>query len=174
MSRALGVGRGQQSHSLRSSWSLVSYLGPRPCGDSDKMKSGQNGQRTKNCATQKGLMSTWQRGGSEGHCGCLCTSEGLSRVQERNHDLQGPRGKSQGQRGHFWGQRSVQLQLRRGKNIHLSICPIQKFTGLPERVVSVSSPELCKERLDKFLAGTAQYGKEAKEDTSVYLSPEVV
>ena len=119
-------------------------------------------------------MSTWQRGGSEGHCGCLCTSEGLSRVQERNHDLQGPRGKSQGQRGHFWGHRSVQLQLRRGKNIHLSICPIQKFTGLPERVVSVSSPELCKERLDKFLAGTAQYGKEAKEDTSVYLSPEVV
>lgn len=50
------------------------------------------------------------------------------------------------------------------KNTHLSVCLIQKFTGLLERVVNVSSPELCKERLDEFLAGTAHYREEAKED----------
>lgn len=54
MRQALGVGRGQQARPLRPSWSLVSYLGPGPCGDGDKMKSGQNRQRTKNCsAAQK-------------------------------------------------------------------------------------------------------------------------
>ena len=46
------------------------------------------------------------------------------------------------------------------RNSHLSVCPVQKFTGLLERVVSISSPELCKERLDKFVAGMARYGKE--------------
>ena len=102
-------------------------------------------------------MSAWPRGGSEGHCRRHCTSEGLSWVPDRRQDLQGPRGKSQGQRGHFWGHRP---QLRMRKKSHLSVCPIQKFTGLLERVVSVSSPELCKERLDKFVAGMAHYGKE--------------